>query len=130
VHILQPALARVYRIGGWKKRSAGECASAFIPTTSKPASRHAPARAEERRELNWRYRLRRPTTKYRWVLENGAASLRSHGAFAGFVASCTDITDRRANRRKRLARQKLESIDCWPAHRRDDFNNLLGSILA
>jgi two-component system, cell cycle sensor histidine kinase and response regulator CckA len=85
---------------------------------------------EDRREFELEYRLRRADGEYRWVLENGAPRFASDGAFAGFVASCIDITDRRREQEETLARQKLESIGLLAGGIAHDFNNLLGSILS
>jgi two-component system cell cycle sensor histidine kinase/response regulator CckA len=85
---------------------------------------------ENRREFQLEYRLRRADGQYRWVLENGAPRFTPDDTFAGFVASCIDITDRRREQEETLARQKLESIGLLAGGIAHDFNNLLGSILA
>jgi len=127
VHILQPALARVYRIADGRALG-GECAKCIHPDDIEACIATRTRACEERREFELEYRLRRADDEYRWVLENARlASVR--GAFAGFVASCNDITDRRREQEEALARQKLEASDCWPRHRAR-LNNLLGSILA
>lgn len=40
------------------------------------------------------YRIRHKSGEYRWLLDRGAPRYRPDGAFAGFIGSCTDITDR------------------------------------
>jgi PAS domain S-box-containing protein len=49
----------------------------------------------ERREFEMVYRLRRHDGVYRWILDHGTPRYASHGEFAGYIGSCTDITDRK-----------------------------------
>jgi PAS domain S-box-containing protein len=86
--------------------------------------------AAEGREFRLEYRLRRADGEFRWVLENGALRFTQGASFAGFIGSCTDITDLRRMQEEALARQKLESIGLLAGGIAHDFNNLLGSILA
>ena len=68
----------------------------------------------ERREFEMVYRLRRHDGAYRWILDKGAPRYTPQGDFAGYIGSCTDITDRKdaedALRKAsdRLARANLE----------------------
>ena len=39
------------------------------------------------------YRLRRHDNHYRWVVSHGIPRYDEHGAFAGFIGSCFDVTD-------------------------------------
>src|SRR5207245_1462481 len=41
------------------------------------------------------YRLRRHDGEYRWILDNGIPLWGSGGAFAGYIGSCLDITERK-----------------------------------
>ena len=41
------------------------------------------------------YRLRRYDGEYRWILDNGVPRLNEDGSFAGYIGSCTDVTERR-----------------------------------
>ena len=41
------------------------------------------------------YRMRSADGQYRWLLDRGAPLLDSDGRFAGYIGSCTDITDRK-----------------------------------
>ena len=50
--------------------------------------------------------------------------------FAGFIVSCSDITDLKRVQEASLARQKLESLGVLAGGIAHDFNNLLGSIHA
>lgn len=42
------------------------------------------------------FRLRRQDGRFAWVLERGAPSFDSEGAFTGFIGFCLDITDRKS----------------------------------
>ena len=59
-----------------------------------------------------------------------APRFESSGAFAGYVGSCTDITELKRTQEEALARQKLESLGVLAGGIAHDFNNLLGSIVA
>ncbi|HXA51017.1 MAG TPA: PAS domain S-box protein [Candidatus Acidoferrum sp.] len=108
----------------------GECAKCVHPDDLEACIATRTRACEDRREFQLEYRLRRADGEYRWVLESGAPRFAPNGDFAGFVASCTDITDRRREQEEALARQKLESIGLLAGGIAHDFNNLLGSILA
>lgn len=47
------------------------------------------------------YRLRRRDGEYRWFIDNGTPRIHPDGSVAGYIGSCTDITDRK------LAEEKL-----------------------
>jgi len=48
-----------------------------------------------RREFEMEYRLRRADGAYRWILDRGMPRYTPDGGFAGFIGSCTDITERK-----------------------------------
>jgi len=50
---------------------------------------------EERQAFQQEYRLQRADGEYRWVLNSGVPRFDAAGAFAGFIGSCFDITERR-----------------------------------
>jgi len=50
---------------------------------------------DERQSYDVEYRARRHDGEYRWVLDTGVPRFNSDGAFAGFIGSCLDITDRK-----------------------------------
>jgi PAS domain S-box-containing protein len=66
-----------------------------------------------RTPLRAEYRLQRGDGVYRWVLDHGVPRFDSSGAFAGYIGSCVDITDRvRADEAQaRLAAIALSSDD-------------------
>ena len=74
-------------------------------------------------------RLKRSDGEYRWVLATGTPRFEPDGAFAGFVGSCTDISELKGAQERALARQKLEGLGVLAGGIAHDFNNLLGSIL-
>jgi PAS domain S-box-containing protein len=51
-----------------------------------------------RRAFSMEYRLRRHDGEFRWVYDQGAPRFESDGTFAGFIGSCTDITEQREAR--------------------------------
>jgi PAS domain S-box-containing protein len=57
------------------------------------------------------YRLQRHDGAYRWILDRGTPRYEPGGAFAGFIGSCVDITDR-----KRLEIELVKAV-----RDRDDF---------
>jgi PAS domain S-box-containing protein len=58
-----------------------------------------------RRAFSMEYRLRRKDGEYRWVYDQGAPRFESNGRFAGFIGSCTDVTE------QRLARDALGRLN-------------------
>jgi two-component system cell cycle sensor histidine kinase/response regulator CckA len=83
-----------------------------------------------RRFCQIEYRLRRADGEYRSILCSGVPRYEPRGAFAGYTASCMDITDLKRDQEHVLATQKLESLGVLAGGIAHDFNNLLGSILA
>jgi PAS domain S-box-containing protein len=49
----------------------------------------------QRRAFQQEHRLQRADGEYRWVLNSGVPRFAAAGAFAGFIGSCFDITERR-----------------------------------
>jgi len=65
----------------------------------------------ERRVFEMEYRLRRHDGEYRWILDRGTPRYMADGAFAGYIGSCVDITDR-----KRIEVELMKAV-----RDRDDF---------
>ena len=84
--------------------------------------------ARERCRLE--YRLRRTDGEYRYVICTGVPRFEPSGAFAGYIASCVDLTDIRSAQQEASARQNLESLGVLAGGIAHDFNNLLGGALA
>jgi PAS domain S-box-containing protein len=61
-----------------------------------------------RQAVTLEYRLRRADGAYRWVLDHGVPRFLGDGAFAGYIGSCIDITERREA--DQLRRQLLERV--------------------
>ena len=50
---------------------------------------------QSHKPFSMEYRLRRHDGEWRWVLDTGVPHFGADGAFAGYLGSCVDITDRR-----------------------------------
>jgi two-component system, cell cycle sensor histidine kinase and response regulator CckA len=85
---------------------------------------------DARVEFQKEFRKRRADGEYRWVLASGVPRFTSDGEFAGYLGSCTDITDLKHRRDKDVAHQKLETVGTLAGGIAHDFNNLLGGVLA
>ena len=59
---------------------------------------------DRRESFELQYRLRRHDEEYRWVLDKGVPRFNPDGAFAGYIGSCIDITERK------LAEESLATI--------------------
>ena len=66
--------------------------------------------------------------EYRWIVCSGAPRW-SDEVFAGYIASCVDITDIKRAQEESFDRQKIESLRLLTGGIAHDFNNLLGGIL-
>jgi PAS domain S-box-containing protein len=107
---------------GWTER--------LHPDSREPCQRNFSGAFATHSSFQTECRLRRADGEYRWVLATGTPRFASHGAFAGYVGSCTDITDVKNAQEEALARQKWEGLGVLAGGIAHDFNNLLGSILA
>jgi PAS domain S-box-containing protein len=83
---------------------------------------------DTRRDFQLEYRKLRADGEFRWVFGTAIARY-VDGEFAGFVGTCTDITDLKRNRDENVARQKLEGLGRLVGGIAHDFNNFLGGIL-
>jgi nitrogen-specific signal transduction histidine kinase len=84
---------------------------------------------EARSHCYLEYRLRRADGEYRSVLCGGFPCWGPDGAFAGYIATCTDNTIARREQEQAIASQKLKSLGLLTKGIAHNFNNLLGSIL-
>lgn len=50
---------------------------------------------DKREKFEMQYRLRRHDGEYRWVYDVGVPRFKEHGEFAGYIGSCTDVTERK-----------------------------------
>jgi PAS domain S-box-containing protein len=76
------------------------------------------------------YRLGRSDGQYRFVICSGVPRFEPDGVFAGYIASCLDLTDIKNAQEEASARQNLESLGVLADGIAHDFNNLLGGTLA
>lgn len=60
---------------------------------------------DARQPFHMEYRLRRADGEYRWVHDSGVPLHVTDGAFAGYIGSCADITDRK--RGEELLRERV-----------------------
>ena len=115
MHLLQSALAGLYReihwVGtgnGWTEGVHPEDFKTCLETYIKAFDR--------REKFSMEYRLRRYDGEYRWILDNGVPRLNEDGSFAGYIGSCTDVTERRVATGaliERLARRVWNTS--WPS---------------
>jgi len=59
---------------------------------------------DERQPYAMEYRVRRHDGEYRWILDTGVPRFTPDGAFAGYIGSCLDMTDRK------LAEEALATV--------------------
>jgi two-component system, cell cycle sensor histidine kinase and response regulator CckA len=85
---------------------------------------------DSRRSFQMEYRLRRKDGEFRWVLETGVPRFGPNGVFAGYVGSCTDITDLKRAQEVTLGRQNLESLGLLARGMAHDFNSLQSVIIS
>jgi PAS domain S-box-containing protein len=85
---------------------------------------------DARGNCNLEYRLRRADGEYRYVMCSGVPHFEPNGVFAGYIASCIDLTDIRKAQEEARERQNLESLGVLAGGIAHDFNNLLGGALA
>ena len=78
---------------------------------------------DERRPFRIEYRLRRADGEYRWVLGSGIPRFAADGAFAGYIGSCIDITDRQ--RAEAELRESEASLRTSHQHNRELAGRLI-----
>lgn len=87
------------------------------------------AAVEGRREFQIELRLRRADGEYRSMFASGAPRF-ADTQFVGLVGITVDISELKRNQENTLAVQKLESMRVLTSGIAQNFNNLLGSIIA
>ncbi len=81
---------------------------------------------DARRPFTMEYRLKRHDGEYRWVEDNGLPRYDGDGAFAGYIGSCVDFTERKvAEEALRRLAADLSEAD----RKKDDFIALLAHEL-
>jgi PAS domain S-box-containing protein len=83
-------------VGGWAEEVHPDDSNRCLQTYTEAFDR--------RESFETQYRLRRHDGEYRWVLDKGVPRFNPEHAFAGYIGSCIDITDRK------LAEESLATI--------------------
>jgi PAS domain S-box-containing protein len=81
-------------------------------------------------ECKLEYRLRRADGAYRHIMCSGVPRFEPSDVFAGFIASCVDLTEVKSAHQEASERQNLESLGVLAGGIAHDFNNLLGGTLS
>ena len=87
------------------------------------------AAGESRRPFDLEYRLRRADGEYRWLASTAVPRSDAAGEFAGYVACCTDVSDRRALEQRIKQLERAGAIAQLAGGIAHDFNNLLTGII-
>jgi PAS domain S-box-containing protein len=72
---------------GWTEGIHPEDIAGCLETATRTFARREPCEVE--------YRLRRHDGEYRWIFDRGVPRFHADGAFAGYIGSCLDVTERR-----------------------------------
>jgi PAS domain S-box-containing protein len=86
---------------------------------------------DARRHFRMEYRLRRADGEYRWILDDGAPRSAGGDIFAGYIGSCTDITEKKraeedARKFMSLTERSLEFVCMWDLELRPFYVNPAG----
>jgi len=89
---------------------------------------------DKREPFRMEYRLRRHDGEYRWISAQGVPRFDSDGSFAGYIGSCTDITERRVAQEalSGMSRKLIEAHEqerAWIARElHDNINQGIGLL--
>jgi PAS domain S-box-containing protein len=90
---------------------------------------------DQRKSFQVQYRLRRNDGEYRWLVDSGVPRFDADGAFAGYIGSAIDITERRRDEEalSMVSRKLIEAHEeerAWLARElHDDIGQRLGLLL-
>ena len=90
---------------------------------------------DKRARFQMEYRLRRHDGEYRWIFDQGVPRFNSDGSFAGYIGSCTDITERKVAQEalSGMSRKLIEAHEqerAWIARELHDGINQEIALLA
>ena len=87
---------------------------------------------DQRQEFKMEYRLRRYDGEYRWVCDTGVPWFEADGSFAGYIGSCSDITDSKldAETLSRVSGRLIEAHDQERIRIARELHADIGSSLA
>lgn len=88
---------------------------------------------ESRQKFQMEYRLRRADGSYEWILDSGMPRYLQDGTFAGYIGSCTEISDRKRAEAAMHHQAEQERLIGAIAHRIRqslDLNTILNTTVA
>jgi PAS domain S-box-containing protein len=89
---------------------------------------------DRRDAFQMHYRLRRHDGEYRWIFDQGVPRFNADGSFAGYIGSCTDLTERKlveeawASMSRKLLEAQEQERTRIARELHDDVNQRLGIL--